>query len=126
MNKESTMRILLIGLLILFSGSEIPLFVWGFRLSQKVFRGEITTIPQQLGISILSGIPVGLLFIIMALIAGIIDIGFTWTMTGIIGIVIIAIVLFALGTIGAIWRFFIAGKFRSHIFEKISKKIQNK
>jgi hypothetical protein len=119
---EAIMKIFQIILLILISTSDITLFIWSYRLSQKVFLGQITSIYRQLGISILSSIPIGLLFIIMAMIIGIADNDYKWTINGIIGVTIISCGLIILGTIGAIWRFFIAGKFRSHIIKKIIDK----
>ena len=116
------MRILQMALLMITSVSEIAIFILGFRLSKKVFNGQITSINRQLVISILSGIPVGLLFIILALIAGIVDTNFKWTISAIIGVVGIGSILFVLGTIGAIWRFFIAGKFRSNLITKIKNQ----
>jgi hypothetical protein len=113
------MRILQMVFLIVVLVSEIAIFIWGYRLSKKVFEGLITSIYRQLGISILSGIPVGLLFVIMALIAGILDANFRWTLSAIIGVVSISSILFILGVLGSIWRFFIAGKFRSNLIAKI-------
>jgi hypothetical protein len=113
------MKIFRIGLLILITIIDIGLFIWESRLSNKVFLGQITSVHKQLRISILSGITVGLLFIIIAMIAGISDVNSDWTITGIAGVAIIASVLFVLGTIGTIWRFFIAGKFRARLFSKV-------
>jgi hypothetical protein len=118
-NKEPAMKIFQIALLVIAIASEIAIFTWGIRLSQKVFWGQITSGKKQIEISILSGIPVGLLFIIMALIAGILDANFKWTIGGIVVVVIIGFILFVLGTVGAIWRFFIAGKVRSRLFTKL-------
>jgi hypothetical protein len=115
---------MIVQIVILFIclGSEISLMIWDFRLSQKVFEGHVTSLNKQLGISILSGISLGLFIIIIALFVGLLGIGFRWSLKGIIGISFIAIVLFFLGTIGSIWRFFIAGKLRSQIIKKISDK----
>ena len=120
------MRLLQIFLLILAIPIEIAIFIWGYRLSKQVFWGQISSVRKQLGISILSGIPVGLLLIIVALILGLIDENYEWTITGITGVVFIAFILFILATIGSIWRFFIAGKFRTRLFKKLRNTDKNR
>ena len=116
------MRILQIVILSFVFGSDVAIFIWDWRLSKKVFYGQISSIYKQLGISILIGTSVSLLFISTALLARILDITYVWTINGAIGVIIIALALGVLGMIGSIWSFFIAGKFRSHLFTKYIKK----
>jgi len=87
------MRILQIVLLGLTFGSGFVIFIWDWRLVQKVFYGQISSTYKILGISTLSGIWSSLFMISMFLLMGILDNTFNWTLTGIIGAIITAIAL---------------------------------
>ncbi len=116
------MKLLEIALFILVLIGVIALFIWTSRLSSKVFWGQITPTRELLWISLLSAIPVSLLFIDIILFASILDISYTWSITAVIGVLLISLFLGLLGFLGSMWQFFIVGKFRSHLFAKLRRK----
>ena len=116
------MRLLQFVLLILVLVSDITIFIWSSRLSKKVFWGQITSTQKQMGISVLSAVSLSLLFIGIALLSAILDKTYTWSSAGVIGVVIVSLILGICGFIGSMWRFFLAGKYRSNLFAKFKKR----
>jgi len=116
------MGILQIVIFCVILGIGIYIFIRSYRLSVDVYFGKVTSISKIVGISVLSGSLAGLLFISVVLLIAIQDTSYQWTITGVIVILIIALVLAIIGTLGSLWRFFITGKFRAHLFDKLKKK----
>jgi hypothetical protein len=115
------MRILQILFFCIFLGIDVVGFVFSYRLSRDITFGKITSAHKILGTSILLGSMSGLILITMVMLLAIQDIAFKWTITGIIGILFVALVLTFIGTLGSLLGFFIMGKYRIHLFDKLKK-----
>jgi hypothetical protein len=123
---EIIVKIFQIVFFVVTLGSGIITAIWMSRLSRKVFLGQESSLYKRLGISLLSGISVCLLFVSVALIAGILDTNYQWTKAGITGVGLLALAIVIIATIGSFWQFFIVGRFRSHLFRKLHDKNKDK
>ncbi len=120
------MKIFLIVPLAVMLGSGIITTIWLSRFSRKVFLGQESSPHKKLGISILSGVSVGLIFVSVALIAGVLDTNYEWTEAGITGVGLLALAIAIIATIGSLWQFFVIGRFRTHLYRKLQEKNKDK
>jgi hypothetical protein len=102
---------------------SVFLMIKAFRLNRRLlFKGEEATFRKYLIGSLLSGSATFLLTVGIILPAGLISKDFGWSGRDIIWIVILGLGCGILATIGSLWSYFIAGKFRTVLFQKLKEK----
>ena len=120
MNLNWFFPVLILTVLILISGVFLMLRM--IRVDRKIFNGEEASLRTYLIGSALTGACVFLLFVGMILVTALVvkDIG--WLRDGIIWIIILGLAGGIMAMIGSLWRYFIAGKFRELLYQKLKEK----
>ncbi len=97
------------------------------RIDRKIFKGEGISLHEYLIGSGLAGACVFLISMSGILAAGSVSVyyGGGWTVYKIMEIAVLVSVVVILAVIGSLWRYFIAGKFRDLLYQKLKDKYKN-
>src|SRR5258708_228540 len=114
--------------LILMSGicliSSVFLMLWTFRVDRKIFKGEETSLRGYLIGAALTCSWVFLLLVSGILAADSISVyyGYGWTIYETTEIAIVVVIAVILVMTGSLWQYFVAGKFRELLYQKLKEK----
>lgn len=64
---------------------------------------------------------VGMAFTGLLIILGFLDARYTWTLQGILGMIVFGVLVSFVVILGSTWQFFIVGKYRDWLFSRIKK-----
>ena len=94
------------------------------RVDRKIFKGEGGSLHEYLIGSALTGACVFLISVSGILAAGSVSVyyGEGWTVYEILEIAILVSIVAVLAVIGSLWRYFIVGKFRDVLYQKLKDR----
>ena len=98
----------------------------GMLFRKHLFGGATSGGASQLRTSIISGCLVGLAFICVTVVMGVLDVEYTWSLHSVLGMLLLAIAGGVVVTIGTYWRLFVVGKYRDHLLHELGKKGQRR
>ncbi len=104
--------------------SGVLLMLRVIRVDHKIFSGEEISLREYLIGSALTGAGVFLISVSGILAAGLISVYYRegWTTYEMIEVVIFVAIATILAIIGSLWRYFVAGKFRELLYQKLKDK----
>lgn len=116
---------LLVVIILILLGLGISHMIYTRRIGLRDFIEE----PQSLlGVffrgSLIPGAIAGMIFLGILIVVGFLDRGYTWTLQGILGMIIIALVAGLLVMLGSLWQLFIVGKYRGFLFSRLKRRQQ--
>jgi hypothetical protein len=112
--------IFILGVLTLVSG--VFLVIWMTRLNRKIFNGQEISLRRYFVASALNGLCVLLIFLGCILLVGFADKGYAWSVHDIQWIVAVGFIGGIFIMLGSLWSYFIAGKFRELLYQKLNDK----
>lgn len=116
------MSILLWAVLPVLAGSGIILMVIAILLSRTILQGRETSRLNRVVNSILLGMSASLIFMSVVFVIGLLDVTYTWTYQRLMAIGLVSLFPGIVVTIGSYWQFFVATKFREHLYRALTVK----
>ncbi len=112
--------IFVFGFFMLASG--IFLLVWTSRLNRKIFNGQEVSLRRHFIASALNGLCVFLISLGCVLLVGFADKSYSWSVRDIPWIAALGFIGGIFMMVGSLWSYFIAGKFRELLYQKLKDK----
>jgi len=100
----------------------ILLMIYVFRFSRELYYGRNASLSKYLISSVLFGLWVFLILVGVVMELGATDTSYKWVANEILGVILFGFVIGLIATIGALWGYFVIGKFRQLLYEWIKRK----